>query len=1587
MRLTIPRDYFSNPIAPSVFLCTQSGTKMGELQVYNTSLNSKWNAYSTFNFETNRTYVDMITGETKVHPLFDKIEGPRTVMVDNYGYFVIQDDNTIYSGQDTKSISAFSVEYNLSSRFVNSFHVNTGEIDSFEVMYEVDKYGESATADDMYRPAKESSYDPHVKYFHKVYKDSKNYDYEQIQIADENEYKIHFGEDISVENVLYIHGYANVEFYNKYDTELSLLHIILENISDWKIGHVDYELWHMERRISEERIDIYSLFTTKLANVFECVFEFDTLTKTINVYKEEEDGLTDDKVVVSRYDTDVYISRSNLASEVQISASTDNIKTRLKVGGSEDLDIREVNLGKNYIMNLDYYHSHKTDEYGNQIPDYEWMEQDLFEQYSKYEDAVTEYSPKYTEAMQNWVKAYNSWNDLVNAIPSNDGVLMIGDEFKKLYCTYTPINDAYMDTKLVDANINSYFYDLYIDPELTTLIDKTELDDGEAFIVQGYHFEYVRDTNNYKCIRNITTTTAVQSLYKKLNLYHVDEDVKANKVDNILLRLQNTDKDTATIRVYCKYIAVDSSDAWDKNLQYYVLKENRTDEYARTYFENENAYKKHMATAGHATVFTNVYYVKTDITRSALSATEASQLATLSDWVGGKLVIDSNSSPNLNNLKGFKITQIGTLGAYLCLAKQEVTLEDFTYSSEYLSTKNLIAKYCDQYNSLVNGNVDYAKRPLIYSKEMQAVWPEFDGDVATTYSQGYTIGKGENLYTIDITPIREDGIILSQKELDNYTLNLLVDNGIEGVLSSDKSKLIIHIQKGDYNKEYWDALYEQLDEIKNKHLEAVQKIMFDSHTYEPTPYLKSFGVRLLQEKQDTYMTIFQTQTEGMFSQEKYQCIVSDEQPAGNFADGTRWIDSDSSPVKLYIYNNGWGEVVSGVGMTPEDQASYENYQRYIDNFNKLKAVQEVLADKEREAQYWLDGYASNRRINLDDYQIKYVRASEYDRRQTYYDHEGNLLNPQPTSQADINAMDAYLLLEPAQSLEGDMERVALEHFASDATITRVSIDPSLPLYKFTTSVGSEGKFYNTRPSNYKKGDKWLVGADYAPPGIEIKYIAATYYIDGEIYYDVNGNQLDPQPTNSFEVRNQNCYVVIHHLLEAKSDNLTYADDDWGEITTYAVYLQGQTPYVSFSNSRGVYQAWMDYYRDLTELESFFDEDQWKRLSPLIRDDEFSDENFLLNGLESEEERLEVCQELMEAAVKELKTLSQPSLEFSMSMANILALPEFMPIIGQFALGNFIRIELREGLVKKARLLEVNLNFDELSDFSCLFGNLVSGKSEIDLHAELLSQAINAGKQVATSSGEWQKSVEKSNKLEEAINDGLANAALQVGRASGQAIEWNEHGFYCRKFKDGSTTEYEDQQIAIINNKLVFTDSNWETSRAALGEFQVDVNGDGIPETMYGLLADAVVSGFISGSRIEGGSLQIGGDGGKFIVHENGSVQILGPDDNAIYASPEDIYQYHTELVYTGSTVFSEPNSECIITAKVYSGETDITDKVLVQSGVKFEWSGGRPINGVWPTLVDGQKNVIKITNDNIGRDAQIMCSVTFDDEKIKGGGN
>ena len=1292
MKLRIPKDYFDTPTPPHLFLCTPGNKIIEELPAYDISLNASWNKYSELKFSIGRQYTDVITGETIINPLFDKAEGLRRVLVENMGYFIIQDPDETYSDKDVKSLSCFSSEYETGTKYLENFRINTGEVDSAEVMYLEDIYGEGYTIDTSYElaPTGASNFDKYESYYIKKYTDTQSYVYQQVAIADATIYE-DYGEP------LYRKKYPNVRFYWPTKPELSLLHLIFKKIPEWKLSdaNVDVSLWRKERKFDEDRISVYDFLMNKVADTFKCVIEWDTLNGEVHFYEEVEDGIAEDNTIQTRFDTDIYITRENLANNINISYSSDDIKTKLKVTGSDDLSIRDVNLGKNHIINLDFYHND------------DWMERDLKDAYSRYLKAVEDYSVPYSDAVSARAGAYNRWNDLMNAVPIEGNVVLIGDQFKKLYCSYTPIDMQYVDN-------------------------------------------------------------SKKALIKQLSLYHVNDDVNGNQTDNILLRLKDKESNTVTIRVYAP---PKLATKYSPNETYYKLDiYNGNDIYTKYPVTNDNV-------TGLYTMSEN-YELRYE-TSNASSGLIKEFVGNLNDWVKGEITADKLGKDLSLDLTKYTVSYIGTMGAYFVLAKDETVAEN----------------------------------------------------------------------------------------------------------------------------------------------------------------LEDYGIMLLREKYDTYTQIFQTQTENMYSQEKYQCFVGDDPPAEPIPDNTRWLDSDADIPKLYIYHankyysidsyikgmtyyvkSGSGayskivpqpteetfgddnyyvkwDMANGSEVSATDKRSHEDYQRYLDNYNKLTNVQQMLVAKETEAEYCLNGYAiSDMRINPSDY------------------------------------IPPDYLNNKNEKLELALLEAAKKHFPKDKTtqidnITRVGLDLELPLYTFTCT-----DYPNT-------------------------YLKATTYEEGVIYYIDNGKggkmQALTQPTES-DFANDTYYVL---------------EKDY----TFAVYLKNKIPYVAFASSVGVNQAKMDKYSQLTDFENFFTPDQWTRLSPLIREDEFNDNNFLLTGYESEEERMSICQELRENASKELKTLSQPSLKFSMNMGNILALPEFSSLTSQFELGNFIRIELRPGTVKRTRLLSVGLEFEDLSSFSCQFGNLVTTQDQIDLHAELMQQAVQAGKQVASSASNWQRAVDKSNKLEEDIANGLADATLEVGRASGQSIVWDHSGIWGRKLIEGTTDQYDDEQLRIINNKLLFSNDGFKTSKSVMGKFEVD----GVEH--WGLLAEAMIGGYIEGAVLKGGELSVGGEGGTFNVYPDGSVQILGPDKKPIYATQDLVSQtrqYHIELSYEGSTIFTTPDQPpCIITCEVYSWDDPITSKL--PSDTVFNWLK----NGeVYRTTTVPR---LEVKSSDIEGNAQFSCKITFDETKIK----
>lgn len=508
----------------------------------------------------------------------------------------------------------------------------------------------------------------------------------------------------------------------------------------------------------------------------------------------------------------------------------------------------------------------------------------------------------------------------------------------------------------------------------------------------------------------------------------------------------------------------------------------------------------------------------------------------------------------------------------------------------------------------------------------------------------------------------------------------------------------------------------------------------------------------------------------------------------------------------------------------------------------------------------------------------------------------------------------------------------------------------------------------------------------------------------------------------------------NYLNEYTTDQTQMMEAGYGEVTHeyYGYYFGGYLAKQSVENAIALEKAFLatieseqaefiasnSSIAQTVDLYTFFEinykdnyDNLMKRLSAFIREDEYIDENFVETEMDTLDDIYKLKQELLECGKIELNKLCQPKLQFSMTMANIYALPEFEPIIGQFQLGRVIKVAIRPDYIKQARLLQIDMGLDDFSDFSCSFGELTNLKSQSDIHADLLSQAISAGKSVASNKSYWNKGADQANEIDLRIQNGLLDAVTSIKSMDAtQNVEIDKYGIHMRKL-DPDTGEYDPEQGWITNNKFLYSSDAFKTVKSVFGKYNID------GEEFYGLLAEAVIAGYIEGSKIkgsefEGGTIQIGDLGeGKwaFEVKENGDVYMLGGDvkftqgaggeagSNSISDSLNIVVkdletqqeqineiktkqQYSIEIYADGPTTITTLDDVTRLTCKVFSWDADITDTL---DDSQFNWirsSNNAEKDLIWNSLPKCQgKKFVDIGVDDIYENASFSCEVNFED--------
>ena len=240
------------------------------------------------------------------------------------------------------------------------------------------------------------------------------------------------------------------------------------------------------------------------------------------------------------------------------------------------------------------------------------------------------------------------------------------------------------------------------------------------------------------------------------------------------------------------------------------------------------------------------------------------------------------------------------------------------------------------------------------------------------------------------------------------------------------------------------------------------------------------------------------------------------------------------------------------------------------------------------------------------------------------------------------------------------------------------------------------------------------------------------------------------------------------------------------------------------------------------FKDYIGEELWTEFASFRREDTYRNENYISDGL-SNDELFEMANEFLEEANKEIYKSATLQHSISATLNNLLTMEEFAPLLDNFKVGNWIRIEV-DGEIYRLRLLSYEIDFNNLDNLRITFSDVKKYRDGVSDSESIMSQA----KSMASSYG--------------------AVTRQAVSAADNQNITWDSHGILCREYLPVSDT-YSEKQIKIINKGLYVTDDNWRTSKAGVGNFTFYNPKTGQEEEAYGVIAETLVGNLILSQEV------------------------------------------------------------------------------------------------------------------------------------------
>lgn len=376
--------------------------------------------------------------------------------------------------------------------------------------------------------------------------------------------------------------------------------------------------------------------------------------------------------------------------------------------------------------------------------------------------------------------------------------------------------------------------------------------------------------------------------------------------------------------------------------------------------------------------------------------------------------------------------------------------------------------------------------------------------------------------------------------------------------------------------------------------------------------------------------------------------------------------------------------------------------------------------------------------------------------------------------------------------------------------------------------------------------------------------------------------------------------VISHDTTAKQQYDNY-NSLWNAVTSEITVRQNQISTKETQISAKKTEA-NSYVVNIIDV---LGENLYLELQPFLKEDNFCDDSFIATESMTDNEILAMKQSLYDHAVNELNRVCFPQFDMTVDSVNFPVLAKYKNWTKQLELGDIITIKYSDDIYIEARLLRMELDWEDFTNFKLTFSSKTSlddGWFELE---EMKKLAERSSSTLDYRTGGWNEASKQANSAyNSALQDYLDLSMKQIiSNGVNQEVEIDSTGMLFKKWLPDQN-KYAPEKLWITNRQIMLYEepdgTNLKDPKVAIGKIYY-TGDDGKLHSSYGVGASLLI-----GEQIIGESLKIRNKNNTFTMDDKGltasatngfKVQINPDDPNNIFS----IMNNGSKLMYIDAT--------------------------------------------------------------------------------------